>query len=733
MTLLYLLLTLNSDAPQQGIRLAASDVVLWVSEDGRVWASGDDEPTRGDSALGARRHFQVLSSLENIVSVDIVFDGSDNAAALDRKGQVWLWGTDWGPLLHGSDKEHEPALVSGLENITAIALGDSHLVALDRGGKVYTLSAGPWGNEYGQLGTGDREGRKSIWTVPGIEDAVAVAAEGDVTLILRRDGSVWGMGNGCFLGREGSLLEYSFPQEKDPAVTRPVAIAGLRNIRQVAVGQSSCLALDNRGQVWGWGVNDHGQLGLPADDLTLLTPQKLAGLDSIRSIDAGFDFTLALTRDGRVLAQGCNVYGALGDKRNELDGPLREIPGLRGVKQIYAGHYNAFARLSDGSFVGWGANDAELGGFHPQADTSSIPPTTLDAQLRSRPTSQLVLDGGVAVRLQAALDEVDWKGAQLEVLLGDEPVGRLELSRSVVSAELTFEIPAGTHRYSVRGEIEDESGEVHRVRRGGALLVVPGKFTDSLESNLAASGPQVALAQLRERVGLVSRGLAGRIDPLQSQGPLSAAEIEAFETERPLPEPYRQALTSLGPFRFGPTETLYPRIALYSPAEMFSLAQYVDQGLSRLGEEPQDEFDAEMVGTFEDLAEVLNAPELKTARRSWGKNLVGASIGEELYIMVGQHESDPSQPYPQVITDLGYEEITDEGSSVRFDWPAWSQSEQPIQEYLIESLAYEIAAQCAELGIVAVGRTEPAKEVQVFLEIAPTDEGKPLVKLSTEL
>ncbi len=103
------------------------------------------------------------------------------------------------------------------------------------------------------------------------------------------------------------------------------AIEGLPEVQAVAIslegdgaaalGQRFALALDERGDVWGWGNNDSGQLGLPADDLAVRRPARIRGLSSIVAIAAGYDFTLALRDDGRVLALGGNVCGALGDQR----------------------------------------------------------------------------------------------------------------------------------------------------------------------------------------------------------------------------------------------------------------------------------------------------------------------------------------------------------------------------------------------------------------------------------
>ena len=122
----------------------------------------------------------------------------------------------------------------------------------------------------------------------------------------------------------------------------------------MSVGKSYAVALDRHGDVWGWGTNDSGQLGPEIDDMKTIGAKKLAGLKNIQSLAAGYDFLIALDNDGDVYAQGSNTYGTLGENGDEPEGQLRKISGLPAIKQIFAGHYNAFAIGEDGQFFGWG-------------------------------------------------------------------------------------------------------------------------------------------------------------------------------------------------------------------------------------------------------------------------------------------------------------------------------------------------------------------------------------------
>ena len=85
------------------------------------------------------------------------------------------------------------------------------------------------------------------------------------------------------------------------------------DIIQISVGESHTLALTSGGEVYAWGRNNYGQLGV--EDLNYsYVPTKIEGLSNIKSIAAGYDHSLALSDTGdTVYAWGRNDYGQLGD------------------------------------------------------------------------------------------------------------------------------------------------------------------------------------------------------------------------------------------------------------------------------------------------------------------------------------------------------------------------------------------------------------------------------------
>lgn len=158
-----------------------------------------------------------------------------------------------------------------LTDVRAIGTGIFHACALRGDGTVWC-----WGsNRYGQLGAGlpvDDAGVGSSLTarqVPGLTGVTSLGV-GDFFGCALVGGAVrcWGMAS---LGRAGGYrgaVECSSGNVCSPA---PVAVEGLAALAEeagspvvqvVAGAEQGCARLDS-GQVWCWGMNDVGQIGLP--------------------------------------------------------------------------------------------------------------------------------------------------------------------------------------------------------------------------------------------------------------------------------------------------------------------------------------------------------------------------------------------------------------------------------------------------------------------------------------
>ncbi|EPS71760.1 hypothetical protein M569_02995, partial [Genlisea aurea] len=205
------------------------------------------------------------------------------------------------------------AVTGPIRKLLLISAGASHSAALLSGNVVCTWGRG----EDGQLGHGDTEDRLSPTQLTALDgqEIVSVICGADHTTAYsesRLQVHSWGWGDFGRLGH-GNSTDLFLPQ--------PIkAFQGLK-IKQIACGDSHCLAVTMNGEVQSWGRNQNGQLGLGNTEDSLV-PRKIESFEGIavKMVAAGAEHTAAVTEDGELYGWGWGRYGnlGLGDRNDRL-------------------------------------------------------------------------------------------------------------------------------------------------------------------------------------------------------------------------------------------------------------------------------------------------------------------------------------------------------------------------------------------------------------------------------
>lgn len=288
---------------------------------GNAWAWGWN--ISGQLGSGTTTDSATPRPVHGVQEVRALANGLFHSMALRANGTVWTWGgNDFGQLGIGTTADSiTSARVPGLHTIVAIAAGPLHSLALQVDGTVWAWGA----NSGGQLGAGPLCTRAAPATclrtlplrVPGLPPVVAIAAGVEHSLALTREGVVWTWG-WTAEGVLGTGVACDQALDAGCASARPAPVDGLPPIVAIATGALHSLALDRSGHVWAWGANEGGQLG--RDPLTTIRgrmlcsarPLLVAGLGRMVAIATGDMHSLALDRQGQVWAWGANAYGQLG-------------------------------------------------------------------------------------------------------------------------------------------------------------------------------------------------------------------------------------------------------------------------------------------------------------------------------------------------------------------------------------------------------------------------------------
>ena len=172
------------------------------------------------------------------------------------------------------------------------------------------------GNNAGQLGNGTKTNSNMPIEVPGITNAIAIAAGGFNSCALLADGTVlcWGYND---YGQLGSLGADTCDKPTGEKVvlsvncsTVPIIVGQFTNAAALAVDGATACVLFNGGTVRCWGDNEYGQHGNGnSGDVTAT----VTGLTNAVSVVSSNGHSCALLSDGRVECWGLNDFGQLGN------------------------------------------------------------------------------------------------------------------------------------------------------------------------------------------------------------------------------------------------------------------------------------------------------------------------------------------------------------------------------------------------------------------------------------
>lgn len=204
----------------------------------------------------------------------------------------------------------------------------------------------------------DNAGNVSEETVPLIffTSSIAVSGYRDHSFALNNQGEVWGWG----LNNRGQLGDGTFTTRN--TATR---ISALDGFSMISSGLTQNIGLRADGTVWTWGQDSYG---------INLSLQAVAGLDHIVSISTGLGHFVALKEDGTVWTWGNNGFGQLGTGTINSSATPVQVSGLSSVVSIAGGYYNTMALKEDGTVWIWGDGSRGILGYNPTAEYKQLIP-----------------------------------------------------------------------------------------------------------------------------------------------------------------------------------------------------------------------------------------------------------------------------------------------------------------------------------------------------------------------
>ena len=264
---------------------------------------------------------RMIPASKNLNFTDLALGGKFSLG-LTADGHLYGWGKFWGLGNEGKVEVLEPTALSLEPKFTGIGAGKSHGAAIDKDGQVYTFGRYKvedkkgffsWldisAPEGGWLGHGDNAACDTPRLVESFRDYGARAKKvvcGDKhTLILTDDGEVLA----CGVGEQGRLGTSDVGIAWQPQTLETLLE---ETVVDLACGGDSSYALTEKNEVFVWGNNGRGQLGLSDTfvDINSVQPVPLKadleelGGRAIKKVTACGQRAAILTEDGKVYIWG---------------------------------------------------------------------------------------------------------------------------------------------------------------------------------------------------------------------------------------------------------------------------------------------------------------------------------------------------------------------------------------------------------------------------------------------
>ena len=245
----------------------------------------------------------------------------------------------------------------GAITVPIVGQGYGNTITLKEDGTVWATGK----NDYGQLGVGDTTNRNTSVQVKidentYLENVIKIDVTDDSTIALTKTGEVyaWGKNENGELG-VGDKTYRSY-------ATRVKEIDGngyLENIIDIASGEANGYAIDKNGNVYGWGYGGYNQIDDTAT--SKVYPTKMSDCTDAISVSAGDCFMMFMQSNANVVARGYNNYGQSGDG-NTTSAPSGTRKVGNDINKICAGNDSTLIIKEDGTVWTSGRNQyGELG------------------------------------------------------------------------------------------------------------------------------------------------------------------------------------------------------------------------------------------------------------------------------------------------------------------------------------------------------------------------------------
>ena len=369
------------------IKVSCGSFHTFLIKEDKIYGWGSNELGQLGLRDGDDRKLPTKFILETESPIKSISCGLNYTITLTEKNDCYGWGFNKYNQLGLKDNIlhwtwNSPQKLN-LLNIRSVSCGGYHTIALTlgegTGSSSHTVARSSpmtksnkcyvWGdNDHGQLGLGNTNkydmpmelflenilsvgcGRFHSVALIYLEEIYPFGDESGFVSSSENQIYVWGS-NQC--GQLG--LGDDFNRNKPQKLI--LCSSGSSNIISVSCGEYFTMALTRNGTLYSWGYNESGQLGL-GNYHNQNSPHQISLQESIVKISCGLRHTAVLTKCGKLYTWGFTDYEQLGYIINNIP---QKIILDESIISICCGRDNTFAITNLDKIYVWGYNDGQLG------------------------------------------------------------------------------------------------------------------------------------------------------------------------------------------------------------------------------------------------------------------------------------------------------------------------------------------------------------------------------------
>lgn len=314
------------------------DFQIYLTGEGRLYGIGDNQQGELGQGSGAKLDYETLENITDNVALPIaggssqnrtITAGADFSVIIKTDGKAYATGENYFGQLGQGDLESRENFVDmqgdgvSNSNIVAVSAGADFVLLLNEAGEV--LGAGD--NGFGQIKDGGEELYNKLTTVysNASNPAKAIATGSRHSIILLDNGQVITLGDNNFKQRNIDVIG---------------------EVAEIAAGSYHSIVRMKDGSVYGVGSNidqqiiEHTSANTSqhkyCESMVKILDAGTVSADKIRTIAAGYDFSMIVKSDETVMGLGNKDKNQLGKEAKMKDGNIVEVETMNKIKNLSA-------------------------------------------------------------------------------------------------------------------------------------------------------------------------------------------------------------------------------------------------------------------------------------------------------------------------------------------------------------------------------------------------------------